>query len=179
LSSLLFSKFNFMFEPGLIYRIPIYMSFGIVCEVLFTALYDLIRPDFLKSWNIFSNNPQEDRPQWRDKRDVRAIGYTFLWMLPIYALICLLEPLVEILAPYPFFVRSFFYMLGIWLIEFIGGWVIKLICGKIPWDYSLSRTHIKGLIRLDFFPYWFLFGLAVEWLIKKLHLLTPVLMQTI
>ncbi|EKD41922.1 MAG: putative membrane protein [uncultured bacterium] len=168
-----------LFQSGLEYRIPIYIAFGLVCEVLFTGIYDLARPDFLKSWNVFSNLPQANIPDWRKCRDVRAVGYTFLWMLPIYALLCLVEPLVLVLAPFPFYVRGLIYALCVWVFEYVGGWLMKKISGQIPWDYSLSKTQIHGLIRLDFLPYWFAFGLSAEWLVKKMLILTPYLKQVL
>ena len=36
-----------------------------------------------------------------------------------------------------------------------------------PWDYSKARANIKGVIRLDYAPYWMITGLIFEKLLIK------------
>ena len=45
--------------------------------------------------------------------------------------------------------------------EYLSGILLsrKKVC---PWNYGRSRWHIRKLIRLDFFPHWFLAGLLFE-----------------
>lgn len=39
--------------------------------------------------------------------------------------------------------------------------------GHLPWDYSHARLNVKGVIRLDYAPVWFLTGLLYEKLLNK------------
>jgi len=145
-----------------IVRVPIYIGIGLCTECLFTAISDLISPSFL------------GKPK-AEKRDLRATGYTFLWMIPIYALLVLMEPLIAIVAPLPWILRGFIYMVLIFGVEFASGAVLQKLIGHCPWDYSYNRFSIKGWIRLDFAPFWFAFGLCIEALAPKLIDLTPYL----
>ena len=36
-----------------------------------------------------------------------------------------------------------------------------------PWDYSGAKTSIKGVIRLDYAPYWMIAGLIFEKLLTR------------
>lgn len=159
-----------LFQSGILYRLPLYILYGLTAEFLFTALADLINPSFLKSWNVFSKPPTK-------QYDPKAIGYSFLWMLPIYALLVFIEPASVLMKNFPWAVRGILYVLALWLIEYASGWLIKKISGKCPWDYSASRWNLGGFIRLDFFPIWFVFMLTAEWLSRKFILLTPALKQ--
>ena len=163
-----------IFEPGWQYRLPLYVILGIVCEVLFTATTNLINPKFLKSWNVFGREFFAESPHWRlSGRDPRAVGYSFLWMIPIYALLIFIEPWSQILSEVPFFLRGSFYVLIVWIAEYSGGFLIKAITGRCPWDYSHARWNFHGFIRWDFFPFWFVFMLLAEWFSRKFILLTP------
>ena len=165
-----------MFEPGLLYRLPFYIAFGLCCEFLFTAMMDWISPSFLKSWNVFGKEEAKERPSWKyPGRDPRLMGYSFLWMLPIYALLIFMEPLSFYLKPLPWFIRGVIYVFLLWIVEYLSGWLIRRITGRIPWDYSLARFHLHGVIRFDFFPFWFVFMLVAEWWSGKLIVLTPAL----
>ncbi|MBX7148977.1 putative ABC transporter permease [bacterium] len=166
------------FEPGILYRLPLYMIYGLVCEVLFTATCDLLSPHFLKTWNVVARESINTQPMWRiPGRDKRAMGYTFLWMLPIYALLIFLEPISKMLAQTPLMVRGGLYVLGLWFVEYTTGFLIKKISGRCPWDYSASRYNLHGFIRFDFFIFWLVFMLVAEKLTVKFIALTPALMQ--
>lgn len=162
-------RLNSLFQTGFLYRIPLYIIYGLVSEFLFTAIADLIHPNFLKSWNVFGTRARG--------RGRTAIGYSFLWMLPIYALLALIEPAHELMKNFPIFIRGFIYVLALWIMEYISGWLIKKMSGRCPWDYSASRWNIGGFIRLDFLPVWFVFVLTAEWLSQKFILLTPAVQQ--
>lgn len=166
------------FASGWEYRLPVYIALGIVCEVLFTATIDIISPNFLKSWNVFGKDQTKDQPSWRvSGRDPRFMGYTFLWMLPIYCLLIFMEPVSKWLSEWPIFLRGILYVFALWLVEYIFGWLIKKISGRVPWDYQMAKTSIHGYVRLDFFFFWFGFMLFVEWFSQKLVLLTPALKE--
>ena len=174
-----------LFQSGVLYRLPLYMIYGLVCEVLFTAVTDLISPHFLKSWNVFGNNspqpPLRTCPEYvsglRGGVKWKAIGYSFLWMLPIYALLVFIEPASEGMKNFPLLVRGLLYVLALWMVEYFSGRLIKKISGHIPWDYSASRWNLSGAIRFDFLPIWLVFVLVAEWLSHKFILLTPALIE--
>ena len=45
--------------------------------------------------------------------------------------------------------------------EYLSGSFLKR-CGCCPWDYSHARYNIRGVIRLDYAPFWFAAGLFFE-----------------
>lgn len=166
------SESFFQSDPWI--RIPIYAVLGCVCEIFFTALSDLFYPEFLSSWNVHSNQLSISKPDWRVKgRDPRLVGYTFLWMLPIYAGMIFLEPIHNAIRNYSFFYRGIIYLLLVWFAEFVSGWLIKKITGRCPWDYSYSFLSYYGYIRWDYAPVWFLFGFVFEYFHDRLVFLTP------
>lgn len=166
---------TFNFAPDILIRLPLYIAFGIVTEVLFTAIWDLINPKFLHSWNVKHphHHHKEKRRPTTIKRDPRAMGYTFLWMIPIYSLLIFLEPLLPMIDGWPLVLRGLLYMSSIWMVEYIAGILIQKMIGHIPWDYWYSKYSLHGHIRWDFGPFWFSFGLLAEFFSKKLILLTP------
>lgn len=156
----------------ILYKLLTYTGLGCLTEVLFTATSDLISPRFLGSWNVHSRPPFiKISPAWREKRDVRAVGYTFLWMFPVYACLLFLEPIHDLIREWPLPLRLFLYLIAFWGYEFCYGWCLRKITGKCPWDYSTARWSYKGFIRWDFAPFWLLFGLVFEFVHDKLNLL--------
>lgn len=95
------------------------------------------------------------------KRDMRLLGQTSLWMFPIYGCACLLSPLFKILKGLPSYIRGSIYALCIFLGEYLTGSLLSThrLC---PWNYERSRWHIRKVVRLDYFPGWFLVGLLFE-----------------
>lgn len=160
-------------------RIPLYAVFGCVSEVLFTGSMDLISPRFMSSWNTRTTAAATaQRPEWyAPGRDGRAVGYTFLWMFPIYALLIFLEPISLAMQDWIWPLRGLVYMFLIWGVEFITGFLIEKIVGRCPWDYSYSRFSFKGYIRWDFAPVWFVFGFLFEWIYPHFLWLTPLLRE--
>lgn len=167
-----------IFPPDWPIRIPLYIILGIVCEFLFTSVADLVNPRFVKSWNVVSDRPSKTSPLWRVRgRDPRCVGYSFLWMIPIYALLIFIEPASRILASLPFYLRGVIYVVVLWVVEYATGWLIKKISGRCPWDYSVSRFNLHGYLRWDFFPFWFVFILLAEWMSHRFILLTPTIKE--
>lgn len=117
---------------------------GIVVEILFTGICSL------------------------KKKDVKLSATTSLWMFPIYGMAAFLEPICKRLKNKCLVIRGIVYTFCIFFTEYICGWLLKKITGMCPWDYSKSRYNIKGLIRLDYAPFWFLLGLFFEGLLVKL-----------
>lgn len=121
-------------------RIAIYGAIGWIIEVLWTGLGSLIAGD------------------------PRLISQTYLWMFPIYGAAVLLEFVHDNIRSLPWVIRGTIYMILIFSIEYITGWIIRDIVGVVPWTYT-NRYSVDNLIRLDYAPAWFFVGLMFE----KLH----------
>lgn len=95
------------------------------------------------------------------KRELTLTGKTSLWMFPIYGMAFLIKPLYHFIQKLPLLLRGFIYSIAIFLGEYVSGSILKKyqLC---PWDYSKSRTNIKGVIRLDYTPCWMAAGLIFE-----------------
>lgn len=94
-------------------------------------------------------------------RRLKLMGNSSLWMFPIYGCAAFLTPLMRRIKERSIWFRGFFYMIFIFLGEFVSGRFLKKR-GICPWDYSSSPYHIQGIIRLDYAPLWFLVGLFYE-----------------
>lgn len=101
------------------------------------------------------------------KRDLRLIGQTSLWMFPIYGMAALFSPLSHHIQKQNIATRGLIYAACIYTAEFVSGILLKRR-DACPWDYSNVRANIKGVIRLDYTPAWFLAGLFFEQFLKKL-----------
>lgn len=101
------------------------------------------------------------------KKDLKMIGFTSLWMFPIYGLFVFLEPVCNRILDWPLYLRGGVYMLAIFAAEYATGWALRHFLGVCPWDYSAAKYNINGLIRLDYAPVWYLVGIIYE----KLYLL--------
>lgn len=95
------------------------------------------------------------------RREMQLIGQTSLWMFPIYGCAAAFKPLFLLMNKCSFIVRGLIYAICIFTGEYISG---KLLYGHslCPWNYSRHKWHVRGLIRLDFLPFWFLAGLLFE-----------------
>lgn len=89
------------------------------------------------------------------------IAHTSLWMVLIYGLMALNEPVFDILKNKPLIFRGLIYTILIFSVEYLTGHVLRSF-GICPWDYSYSAININGLIRPDYAPLWFLAGLFYE-----------------
>ena len=114
-------------------------------------------------------------------RDWLLIGETSLWAFPMYGSIVLLyEPLHDALRGQFILFRAMIYLVGFWVIEYAGGWIVWKITRKKPWDYSQSPGgSLGGLIRWNFVVVWPLAGLALEPVHDFLVRLTPAIVQII
>lgn len=94
------------------------------------------------------------------------IGHTSIWMFFIYGTaVIILEPLHNLVSDQNWFIRGCVYTTAIFAIEFLSGYLLKLI-GVEAWRYT-SPLSVIGLIRLDYAPAWFAVGLIFE----RLHTL--------
>lgn len=95
------------------------------------------------------------------RREMQLMGQTSLYMFPIYGCAALFKPLFFAIRKFPPVVRGSIYALLIFCGEYASGSLLENHSLR-PWDYSSSRWHVRGLIRLDFLPFWFAAGLLFE-----------------
>lgn len=95
------------------------------------------------------------------RRDYRLKGTTSLYMFPIYGTFSLLLPLFRLLRKKSLLTRGLTYAGLIFTGEYISGTLLtkKSLC---PWDYNRSKWHIRGIVRLDYLPFWIIAGLLFE-----------------
>lgn len=83
--------------------------------------------------------------------------------VPVYGLAQpLFEPAHERLRHRPWPVRAAFYGAGILGVEYVSGRLLRRLTDRAPWDYGPARFGVDGLVRLDYFPLWGVFGLGLE-----------------
>jgi uncharacterized membrane protein len=134
-------------------RFLIFGMIGLLFEIFFTATLRGIRGD----WNIH--------------------GMSSPWMIIDYGLLGLVlmpiaKPLIRRGVPLP--VRAVIYMIGIFAVEFASGWVFEK-CGLKIWDYSNLPWNLYGYITALYAPLWYVLGLAVEFLYRKVDAVAAVL----
>jgi len=99
------------------------------------------------------------------KRDRRLIGYSYVWMFPIYAL---LYPGFALLLPHvgnwAWPLRGALYAVLIMVCELLTGLALRGAIGEAPWEpeYRGKKWAVLDLVRLDFFPSWALGALVFE-----------------
>ena len=116
----------------------VYGCIGILVEFFFTGFASLLK----KNW--------------------KATGYSYLWMLPIYGFTSFALEAISRGLPWPFYLKALVYVPIIYGVEALSGWTIKLIIGHIPWDYQKSKWTPMGLINLTYAPFWLLLALAFD-----------------
>lgn len=124
-------------------RFYIYAIHGYVAEVTYTAVWDV----------VFSVNH-------------KLQGITSIWCLFIYGISMLvLERMYFTMRDnVPLVVRAFAYMMWIFLWEFSSGYLLSLF-DACPWDYSMFKGNIMGLITMEYAPMWYIGGILTEKLI--------------
>lgn len=93
--------------------------------------------------------------------NIMLSSHTSLWMFPIYGMAVLLLPLYPHIRHLNFIIRGALYAICIFAVEFVTGMTLNLI-HACPWNYSPLPTNVLGVIRLDYFPLWFITGLIFE-----------------
>lgn len=138
----------------LLQKALVYGCLGVLIEFFFTGIGSL----FKKNW--------------------KATGHSYLWMLPIYGFTALIMEAISQGVPWPFYLKAFLYVPIIYGVEALSGWGIKLIIGHIPWDYGKSKWTPFGLVNLTYAPFWLILAMAFEpitdFLTKLIHALTLV-----
>ncbi|XP_077342698.1 transmembrane protein 229B-like [Lithobates pipiens] len=128
-------------EPlGLLFRLYIYSIHGYVCEVLFTAFVD------------FTAN-----------RDWRFQGVSSVWALFIYGVAMLGIEYMYLYLRFHcgFLLRALLYTLWVYFCEFSSGWLLRCL-SACPWDYSHYKYNFKGLVTLEYAPFWLLGVVVLE-----------------
>ena len=100
------------------------------------------------------------------RRDYRLVSSTSIWMFFIYGMAVFLEPVCDFVTDMPLVIRGGVYVLCIFAAEYITGWVLTKL-NLCPWDYSSAKFNIRGIIRLDYAPVWFVAGLIFEFVHRK------------
>ncbi|MCY1065918.1 hypothetical protein OV090_14145 [Nannocystis sp. RBIL2] len=138
-------------------RFFIYGVIGWAAEIVWTAAYELVtgtRKDPLDPRVRVRMTPPE---RWK------LAGHTYLWMFPLYGMGGLaFEPCHEWIRHWPWPIRGALWAAGIFAVEYAFGRLLRAVSGRCPWDYSYARWHVHGLVRLDYAPVWFAFGLFLE-----------------
>ena len=117
-----------------------FIFIGITLEVVATSIMDFIK-----------------------YRDPRLKGETYLWMLPIYAVVPYIYLFVtSTFNDFGWIVKGFIYMIAFYLLELVAGLIIKAIVGVSPWNYKDYRFHFKEVICLEYAPVWFIYGVVGE-----------------
>ncbi|MCW5908682.1 MAG: hypothetical protein KIS94_12540 [Chitinophagales bacterium] len=125
-----------------------FVCLGMTTEIFFTAFMAL-----------FTGKPVNNKPL------VALAGTTYVWMAFIYGLIPIIAHyLYEKVKTQPFYNRIGLYVILIYTVEFISGYILKVTTGSCPWEYK-TGWHIMGLIRLDFLPAWCFFA----WMVERLY----------
>jgi len=124
---------------------------GITTEIFFTAISSVVE-------SMLNNEPISRR----------LLGFSYIWMFPIYGLIAFLAPIVfGLLSKYPLILRLFLAAIVIFCVEFITGFLLDQLTGSCPWEYK-HGYHVMGYIQLEYLPAWMLFVFMIEKIYKYL-----------
>ena len=125
--------------------------FGLGLEVIFSSIYSLF------GWErAFSK--YFARPGW-------MLGYSSAWYFPPYAGVYLLFYFLrQWIFWIPWFIRIPLYGVVFLIIEFVWMSFMKLFLKKTPSEdnYKKSKWNIRGMVRLDYYPFYCPAGLLME-----------------
>ena len=118
-------------------------------------------------------------------REKHLRGYSSIWYVPLYMLPPLIfqyhwwpfsgQALFQRLFMWPWYSRGLIYVAGIYAAEFAWMLVLRCILGSSPSEkeYRASGRSILGLVRWDFFLFWFAAGLMMEGVFRLFQGLPP------
>lgn len=89
------------------------------------------------------------------------MGNTSVFMFVIYGMAVFLKPVCALVKNMPVWLRGLVYTVCIFSAEYTTGMLLSRK-ERCPWNYTHSRYHVNGLIRLDYAPLWFFTGLLFE-----------------
>lgn len=125
--------------PEVLQRVIAYGFLGVLIEVVFTGCSSLIR----RNWN--------------------ATSTTYLWMIPIYGFGGWLMETTNHAFDLPGWISAVIYTVEIFAVEFVSGFILRKAIKRCPWDYGAGKYTIMGLIRLDYFPFWYILSLGAHY----------------
>ena len=110
----------------------IWSSIGVCNEVIFTAI-----------------------TEYYDNDNIKLTGYSYIWLIPIYSLLPLLFTIIDTINK-NIFIKVLLISLIIMCCEFSYGLLLQKIA-ICPWEenYKLSYYTIYNVVRLDYFPFWY------------------------
>jgi Putative ABC-transporter type IV len=134
-----------------------YGLLGWCAEIAWTAAYDFVTRTRRAEGDSHARVPLGRAERWRLQ------GRSYLWMFPIYGLAAVLfDPVHDAVRAWAWPLRGALYTAGAFAVEGAAGLALRALTGRCPWDYSYARWHVKGVIRLDYIPVWFAFGMLLE-----------------
>lgn len=101
------------------------------------------------------------------QKDKTLMGRTSAWMFPIYGMASVIGEVAPKIAHWPTPARGLLYGSAIMAGEYLSGSVLTKL-GVCPWNYDDAKYSIKGLVRLDYLPFWIVAGLLYEQLLLNL-----------
>lgn len=95
------------------------------------------------------------------KKDKKLMGQTSAWMFPIYGMAAVIGEIAPKISHWPTPMRGLLYGSGIMAGEYVSGTILTKL-DVCPWSYEGSKYAVKGIVRLDFLPFWMVAGLLFE-----------------
>lgn len=98
--------------------------------------------------------------------DKTFTGHSSIIMFPIYGSGVLLEPCFEQLRERRLMLRGIVYACLIFAVEYFSGIVLTKL-NMCPWSYADAVYNVRGIIRIDYMPLWFMLGIFFESIYHK------------
>jgi len=146
------------FLLGSLFKFYAYVFFGLIMEVKFTAIS-----------NIIDGKITEE--------DKKMKGYVPLWMIPVYGLLLtfVFEPVYfYLIYDLNFILRYIIWCITISGFEALSGFLYDKYMNLRPWDYRGTYGSIlNGYTKWTLIPLWGIAGLFIEQYVKLINFLTP------
>ena len=154
----------------LLFKMLVYSSIGIFIEVVFTAITNFLNIIFHTLLEWFRDRKQSIKELMKKhitKEELKLKGYSYLWMLPCYALLLtfVYEPVYDLIINYSIVYRFIIWGLLFSFFEYCWGYVCWKLSGNAPWQYTsgIPIPKDKGWTALYLIPLWSFVGLFLEW----------------
>ncbi|MBR4026258.1 MAG: hypothetical protein IKJ01_01700 [Lachnospiraceae bacterium] len=100
------------------------------------------------------------------KKDWHLKGQSSAWMFPIYGMASFFDIITPKIQHWSILRRGFLYGVLIMSGEYLSGSILNSF-GVCPWNYKNAKYSIKGIVRMDYLPFWMIAGLFFEWILGK------------
>jgi len=105
-------------------------------------------------------------------------GFVSLFMIPIhgFGVLFIFEPVYQAISGWFILLRYLIWGCSFVFAEAFSGFVLDKICGYYPWDYyELSRFRVakRGYSTWSLLPFWGIYGLFLELLVRILTGVSP------